>query len=213
MSFQQAYKSLKEKAVETIRERIVGGVWPGGMFLSEKMLKELLQMSSTPIRSALDRLEMMGLVKQAPNQGAFVRDLSLKEILNVYELRLAMETFAARTLTGRMGRPFFDGLDANLAGQEQAIEADDIQLYVRLDREFHGSIVRGLDNEDYVEAMDRIQDKFLMAVRTTFEKNRDRLWGSIDEHRQIRHALAGRDPLLTEGLIGRHIEYVKTIML
>lgn len=213
MSFQQAYKTLKEQAVEAIRERIVGGEWPGGMFLSERMLKELLQMSNTPIRAALDRLEMMGLVRQSPNQGAVVQEISLKKILEIYELRLVLETFAARKLTGRMDPMFFEALDDNLAHQAQAINADDLAAYVRLDREFHERIVAGLDNEEYTEAMTRIQDKFLIAVRTTFNRNRERLWGSIEEHRQIRAALAGDDPQATERLVERHIEYVKTIML
>lgn len=213
MSFRQAYKTLKEQAVETIRENIVSGAWPGGMFLSEKMLKELLGMSSTPIRSALDRLEMMGLVKQSPNQGAIVQSISLKTILEIYEIRLALETYAAKALTGKMDRMFFEALDTNLLRQERAILDEDIAGYVRLDQQFHGRIVSGLDNEEVTEAMTRIQDKFLMAVRTTFVKNKERLWGSIEEHRQIRQALAGDDPLLTEKLIRSHIEYVKTIML
>jgi len=207
------YRTLKEKAAETIRERIVSGEWPGGTFLSEKFLSELLQMSKTPIRSALDRLEMMGLVKQSPNQGVIVQEISLKKILEIYELRLSLETFAARRLTGKMDRAFFDGLDENIARQEEMIREDDVNAYVRLDREFHERIVAGLDNEEYTEAMARIQDKFLMAVRTTFVKNKERLWGSIGEHRQIREALAGNDPAATERLVAGHIEFVKTVML
>lgn len=213
MSFKQAYKTLKEQAVEAIRERIVSGAWPGGMFITEKMLKDMLGMSSTPIRSALDRLEMMGLVRQSPNQGAVVQEVSLKQILDIYELRLALETFAAKTLTGRLDRTFFAGLDDNLLQQERTIREGDVTGYVRLDREFHERIVAGLDNAEYTEAMTRIQDKFLMAVRTTFVKNRERLWGSLEEHRQIRMALAGDDAGVTEKLVERHIEYVKTVML
>lgn len=169
-------------------------------------------MSNTPIRSALDRLEMMGLVKQSPNQGAIVQEISLKTILEIYELRLALETFAAKRLTGKLDRAFFDALDENLEQQEQLVQARDIAGYVRLDREFHERIVAGLDNEQFMEAMTRIQDKFLMAVRTTFMRNETRLTGSIAEHRQIRNALAGDDPLLTEKLVEHHIEYVKAVM-
>jgi len=212
LSFQQAYKTLKEKAVETIREHIVSGDWPGGMFISEKMLKELLQMSNTPIRSALDRLEMMGLVKQSPNQGVIVQEISLKKVFEIYELRLSLETFAGRKVTGRMDQDFFDRLDDNLQQQKHAIEAEDIAGYVRLDQEFHQQIVAGLDNEEYNEALSRIQDKFLMAVRTTFVRRKTRLQTSLEEHWQIRQALAGSDPQETERLLERHIEYVKTVM-
>ncbi|QHW31330.1 GntR family transcriptional regulator [Paenibacillus rhizovicinus] len=212
MSRQEGNVTLRETAFQVIKKHIVGGDWTGGTFLSEKFLSELLGMSKTPIRSALDRLEMMGLVKLAPKQGVFVQELSLKKILEFYELRLSLETYAARKLTGRMDAAFFQRLDANLALQDEAIRQDDISRYVELDREFHAMIVGGLDNEEYMEVMSRIQDKFLLVVRMTFVKNKRRLIGSIEEHRQLRQALAGQDAALSVRLVEAHIEYVKKIM-
>ncbi|MFC4812584.1 GntR family transcriptional regulator [Paenibacillus sp. GCM10023250] len=208
----QGVVTLREQAFQTMKRQIVNGEWPGGTFLSETYLSGLLGMSKTPIRSALDRLDMMGLVKLAPKQGAFVQELSLKKILEFYELRLSLETYAARKLTGRLDAAFFRRLDDNISLQDEAIRLDDVSRYVELDREFHAMIVAGLDNEEYMEVMSRIQDKFLLAVRMTFTRNKRRLLGSIDEHRQIRQALAGRDAALAERLIEAHIEYVKKIM-
>jgi len=82
-----------------------------------------------------------------------------------------------------------------------------------LDRQFHEAIVAGMANEEYSDAVSRMQDKFLIAVRTTFYKNKDRLWSSLDEHKQIREALAGGDPALSEQLVRNHIEFVKQVML
>ncbi|MBP3966491.1 GntR family transcriptional regulator [Paenibacillus lignilyticus] len=209
----QTAVTLRDQAFEAIKNRIVTGEWQGGMFLSEKLLSELLGMSKTPIRSALDRLEMMGLVKLSPKQGVIVQEVSLKKILEIYELRLSLETYAVRRLTGKMDAAFFAGLDDNLAHQAEAIAEEDIIRYVELDRQFHALIIAGLDNEEYTEVMSRIQDKFLLVVRTTFNRNQKRLAGSIEEHWQIRHALAGTDPELTVLLTQRHIEYVKKIML
>src|SRR5690242_8654838 len=89
-------KTLKDIAYDQIKQRIVSGEWTGGTFLTEKFLSDLLQMSKTPIRSALDRLEMNGLVKLSPKQGIIVQEVSLKKVLEIYELRLSLETFAAR---------------------------------------------------------------------------------------------------------------------
>lgn len=208
----QASITLRERAFQTIKKGIVSGDWPGGMFLSESYLSELLGMSKTPIRSALDRLEMMGLVKLSPKQGVFIQELSLKKILEFYELRMSLETYAARKLTGKMDAAFFERLDENIALQDEAIRQDDIPRYVELDRAFHAVIVGGLDNEEYAEVMSRIQDKFLLVVRMTFVKNKRRLLGSIEEHRRIRDALAGQDEALSVRLIEAHIEYVNKIM-
>jgi len=205
--------TLRETAFRQIKQRIVNGEWGGGTFLSEKSLSELLQMSKTPIRSALDRLEMMGLVKLMPNQGFVVQEISLKKIMDIYELRLALESYAASTLTGRMDTAFFDKLDANLELQADAARTEDIVGYVELDRQFHEVIIAGMSNEEYAEVMSLIQDKFLIAVRTTFYKNKQRLWGSMNEHKQIRDALAGEDPAAAVQLVRAHIEFVKQIMI
>ncbi len=205
--------TLKETAYQYIRKCIVDGVWSGGTFLSEHSLCEQLGMSKTPIRSALDRLEMMGLVKLFPNQGAVVSEVSLKRILEIYELRLALETYAVRWLTGKLDHSFFVRMDNNISLQATSITNDDIPEYVRLDRQFHEMIIAGLDNEEYAAVMMRMQDQFLLAVRTTFMKNRQRLEGSIEEHRKIRAALAGNDPERSERLMIEHLEFVKRIML
>ncbi len=205
--------TMRETAFQTIKQGIVNGVWAGGTFLSEKKLSEQLQMSKTPIRSALDRLEAVGLIKLVPNQGFVVQEISMKKIMEIYELRLSLETFAANHLTGKMGPEFFERLDAILAEQAAATEQEDIVRYVDLDRQFHESIILGMDNEEYAEAMARIQDKFIMAVRTTFYRNKARLWGSLDEHRQIRSALAESDPAKTVNLVAHHIQFVEQIML
>ncbi|WJH35372.1 GntR family transcriptional regulator [Paenibacillus sp. CC-CFT747] len=205
--------TLREKAFETIKRKIVSGEWEGGTFLSEKALSELLGVSKTPIRSAMDRLEMLGLVKLIPNQGVIVQEMSLKKIMEIYELRLSLETFAAKQLTGKMDAPFFHKLDENLSLQQKCVEQVDIVGFVQLDREFHETIISGLDNEEYTEVMSRLQDKFLMAVRATFYKNHSRLRGSMDEHKRIRKALEEDDPAATETLVSNHIQFVKKIML
>lgn len=205
--------TLRDQAFQRIKQGIVNGEWEGGTFLSEKMLCVKLQMSKTPIRSALDRLEVMGLVKFVPNQGFIIQEVSLKKIMDIYELRLSLETYAAQSLTGKMGGAFFEQLDANLALQAVAATDEDIVSYVELDRQFHEMIIAGMGNEEYAEAMSRIQDKFLMAVRTTFYRSKERLWGSLEEHKQIRLALAGDDPMKTVDLMKSHIKFVERVML
>src|SRR5665647_1860852 len=93
--------TLKETAFQFIKSNIVNGTWGGGTFLSENLLCKQLNMSKTPIRSALDRLEMNGLVKLFPKQGAVVSEVSLQKILQIYELRIALESYAVKRLTGK----------------------------------------------------------------------------------------------------------------
>src|SRR5690606_20887838 len=124
-----------------------------------------------------------------------------------------LETYAVKQLTGKMDSAFYQKLDDNLALQEAAVQQKEIVQFVQLDRHFHETIISGLDNEEYTEVMSRLHDKFLLAVQTTFFKNSNRLWGSLEEHKKIRDALAGQDCEVAERLMINHIQFVKKIML
>jgi len=206
-------KPLRQIAYEYIKEKIVSGEWPGGRFISERELQAELGMSKTPIRSALDRLESTGLVVLHPNQGAEIAELAPRTIFEIYELRKALETYAAREIAGKMDARFFRGMDDILERQKRAVDRTDIAEYVRQDRAFHAQIVAGLGNREYLEANERIQDRFILAVRATFYKNEGRLYSSFAEHVQIRRALEGDDPEHAVRLLAKHIDHVAQVLL
>src|SRR5262245_53005652 len=94
---------LKEQAYAEIKRQILGGELPPGTFLAERQVAARLGMSKTPVRSALERLESEGFVSISPQQGAIIRDLSVPEIADLYEIRMAIESFVARSLAGKLG--------------------------------------------------------------------------------------------------------------
>ena len=84
---------LKEQAYAALKERILTGAFPSGELLSERQLvAELGGMSKTPIRAALERLEADGLVRISPQQGILVREISIREIVEIFDLRLIHDT-------------------------------------------------------------------------------------------------------------------------
>ena len=93
---------LKERAYDEIKRLILTGDLTPGTFLAERQLAARLGMSKTPVRSALERLESEGFISISPQQGAIIRDLSLDEIADQYEIRTALETFVVRTVAGRL---------------------------------------------------------------------------------------------------------------
>lgn len=206
-------RTMKEIAFERIRERIVSGEWEGGTFLTERMLCELLGMSKTPIRSALDRLEMMGLVKLSPNQGIVVQEISLKKILEVLELRLPLETFAVRMLTGRLSGSIRAELERNLQEQERCAAEADLLRFVSLDKQFHELIVSGLDNGELNEVISRLQDKMSMVILAVLRRDPARLWPAVREHRAMLETLLGNDPDEAERLVVGHLDYARSIMI
>jgi DNA-binding GntR family transcriptional regulator len=92
---------LKDIAYDQIKERILDESFEPGRFLSERELIEILQMSKTPIKSALIRLESEGFVTVSSKQEIIVNDLTLNRIVDIYELRTVLETFNIQATLGR----------------------------------------------------------------------------------------------------------------
>src|SRR5262245_30816027 len=123
---------LKARAYSEIKQRIVDGVFAPGTFLSERQLAAQLDMSKTPVRAALERREQDGLVTVSPQQGIIVRDLSVHEIADLYELRAALETYTARALAGRLTPEQTRQVRANLREQAEVYGRGDTKGAVAL---------------------------------------------------------------------------------
>jgi DNA-binding GntR family transcriptional regulator len=90
------HRTLAERAFATLHEAIVTGVLPPGERLPIEELAESLEMSPMPIREALRLLDSVGLVENIPHRGAWVTELSIDDLREVYEARLALEPLAVR---------------------------------------------------------------------------------------------------------------------
>jgi DNA-binding GntR family transcriptional regulator len=92
----RGHRTLAEKAYETLHAAIISGVLRPGARLPIEELAEHLQMSPMPIREAVRHLDAVGLVDNVPHRGARVTELSVTDLAEVYEVRLALETLAMR---------------------------------------------------------------------------------------------------------------------
>jgi DNA-binding GntR family transcriptional regulator len=92
----RGHRTLAEKAFETLHTAIITGQLRPGTRLPIEELAEVLQMSPMPIREAVRRLDAAGLVENIPHRGARVTELSINDLAEVYEARLALEVLAIR---------------------------------------------------------------------------------------------------------------------
>ena len=95
------YKPLRELVFESLREAIIQGKLGPGERLMEIQLAEEMGVSRTPVREAIRKLELEGLVVMIPRKGAYVAGLSLKDIADVFEIRRALEGLAAELASER----------------------------------------------------------------------------------------------------------------
>ena len=186
---------LKEQAYEAIKAQIVSGELPPGAFLSERGLAARLGMSKTPVRTALERLEMERYVTISPQQGIIVRGLSVTEINDHFDLRIALETYVVGRLAGRLTADQFEVLANNVRANAAAAEAGDRARCMALDMAFHLLLCETLGNQEIFRVMEPQRAKFMSAILPLIGRPPD-LSQTLAEHAGIVEAMRrgdGRD--------------------
>jgi DNA-binding GntR family transcriptional regulator len=204
---------LKEVAYAQLKQRILGGEFTPGSCLSERQVALDLSMSKTPIRAAVERLQQEGFVTISPQQGIVVRDLSVHEIADQYEVRLALETFVVRTLAGRLSPPQAERLRANLDAQRDNCAGLDIARSVELDTEFHMLFCEFLGNQEILRVMKHLRERIHRVITRVNHQNVGRIASSYQEHHAIVDAVLSGDAPGAARRMEEHLDYGKRVLL
>jgi DNA-binding GntR family transcriptional regulator len=204
---------LKDQAYERIKQRLLNNEYPPGSFLSERQLAENLGMSKTPVKGALERLESEGFITVSPQQGIVVRELSVHDIADQYEIRAVLESYALRTLAGRLTPEQVAGIRANLEAQERLLGSGDVAEGVKLDAAFHLQFVEFLGNGEMLRVIVQLREKMQRVVTQVFRLRPTRFDTSYDEHTAIAAAVIDGDGSRAAELLVRHLELGKQLIL
>lgn len=197
---------LKEQAYEQLKAMLLDGTYPPGTFLSERKLAQQLGMSKTPVRAALERVEQEGFITVSPQQGIVVRELSLREIREHYEIRLALESYIVARLAGNLNGAQLGQLEENLAGQKRCIEENDTQGHVAYDRDFHILLAHFLDNQEIVRVMEHQRDKAYRITTQISVNYPPRMQASYEEHLAIFTAIRDGDGETAVAALQHHLD-------
>lgn len=184
---------LKEKAYDELRALLLSGEFPVGSLISERQLVARFQISKTPIRVALERLERDGFVEILPQRGVRVRGLSDKEIVDHFDLRGALETWVVQAIAAAAEEPDWGEVDAVLDEQRAAVEAGDLDRYATADADFHDRLAVLAGNEEIVRIIRLQRERLFRIILRVLAADPSRPAASLEEHRAIVAALAGRD--------------------
>ncbi|HEU5118608.1 MAG TPA: GntR family transcriptional regulator [Isosphaeraceae bacterium] len=188
-----APSSLKQRAYEEIKQRILSGrLAPGGL-LSERQLAAELKMSKTPVHAALERLEVDGLVTVAAQQGVVVREATPGDVTDFFEFRQAMEPFVVGRIAGRLSADQKTSLDRNLSANRQAVLAADMEANVQFDAEFHLLLCEFLGNREILRVMRQVQEKVHRVIYQISTRSPSRMDVSLAEHEAIAQAILSGD--------------------
>ena len=204
---------LKDQAYEAIRHHIITCRFAPGEKLNEAQVAEALGLSRMPVRHALARLRLEGLVTIRPRKGIEVRPIDPAELLQIIEARTVNECHVARLAAGHFGAQDAAAMRAVLSDTEKALKRRDTEAMMLLDKTFHDIIARASGNTVFSDILGNLHDR---AVRFWFisldEQGHQR--SVLREHRAIFEALAAHDPDAAEEAMARHIEaFRRNVML
>lgn len=187
-------KPLKDLVYLELKHKILTGEIVSQTRLMEIDLSEKMNVSRTPIREAIKRLADDGLVKVEPRRGAYVANISIKDMLDVFEVREDMEGFVAKLAAQRITDDERQKLRAIAREYEQAIEkADDKEVIIDLDEKFHNFIVMCSGNETLSELVKYVQELSL-RFRYLYYDDFSLYESTAEQHNRIMEAInAGRD--------------------
>lgn len=203
-----AKSSLADDAATQIRQEIVTGGFAPGQRLQETALAEALGVSRGPVREALKLLKAEGLVYEEPNRGTFVASLSPTDVGEIFEVRLAVETRAAKLLTRRQRESDLSGLEARAERIIAAAASGDDHLIAQTDVDFHEAICQLSD-------VARLHQIFLQhvglwrALLLVDEHLYPVVADTSDEHYGIVQAIRSGDESVVTRTLESHLERSK----
>jgi DNA-binding GntR family transcriptional regulator len=199
---------LAERAYATMRDLIVTLGLPPGTALREDELMRSLTLGRTPLREAVKRLALEGLVEVRPRSGTYVTDVEATDIVHIAEVRAELEPAAARLAARRMDdrlRAVAAQLDAELA----AIEATGIDAYMSLDERVHHFVWEAAGNPYLVDALERLWALSLRIWHLVLERV-PALPAAVHEQRALLQALVAGDAALAEARMLVHVQAFET---
>ncbi|HEY9356957.1 MAG TPA: GntR family transcriptional regulator [Arthrobacter sp.] len=198
-------KSLREQALAALRTAITSGELEPGRHLVETELSDMLRISRGTLREALRQLEQEGLLSAGPRGRLSVRHLDEKEIRDIYAVRAAIESLAARTLCELPDRQTVISKLRAAIDAMKAAEKDSLQLRVESDLEFHRTLCRLTGNETLLHTWESLEGSIRMSIMFAgLEKGVRNM--SVDRHHDIVAAIETGDASLARKTIREHMD-------
>ncbi|WP_066062203.1 GntR family transcriptional regulator [Neobacillus soli] len=197
--------SLRERVYIHIKDLILEGEFKTGDRLVERELAERLNISRTPIREALFRLESQGFVKTVPRKGVIVADISEKEIIEVFTILSSLEVLAAKLAVQKLDDETKGKFIEYSSKVADCLESGEYTDYSNLHGELNHLLYSSAKNAKLYEILSGLSD-YIRAFAKTGYKNPGRPEKSMEEHLRIMEAICNQEIEMAEYLTKIHIE-------
>ena len=198
-------RALHREVAAKIREMIRKGVLVRGQRIVEADVCEQIGVSRTPLREALRMLESEGLVELFPHKGVFIRQPSMDEIQEMFEVMGVLEGTCARLTAEKMTTAGWQKIERLHRKLETHYAEGDREKYISANNVFHALVQELAGNRVLDEAVAKLREKVALYRHQQIYEDR-RFDESIREHREILEAFRRRDPDAAEKRMKRHLD-------
>lgn len=199
------YLPLRDVVFNTLRQAILRGELKPGERLMEIQLANKLGVSRTPVREAIRKLELEGLVLMIPRKGAEVADISEKSLKDVLEVREALEELAARLACDKITKEGINRLKEAAQDFRSALKSNDITQMAEADVRFHDVICNATENQKLGQLLNNLREQ-MYRYRIEYLKDQQVYEKLLSEHEEIiRHIEKGEKDEAAR-VVSRHIE-------
>ncbi|MBV7329949.1 GntR family transcriptional regulator [Chloroflexi bacterium TSY] len=197
-------ESLGDLAYQRIKEKIVSLDLPPASLIDEAMISDEIGIGLTPIRQALRRLASERLVVILPRRGTLVADLNLSDLHKIFEMRIELETLAARLAAQRANQEQVDALWViTKQGLVFAGTGDNRQL-IEIDRQIHLTIAQSAQNEFLEETIEWLYNHVQRLWNLSIDRV-DGLEQAMSEHQRMIGAIQNKDGERAAQLMREHV--------
>ena len=201
------YLPLRDVVFNTLRDAILTGKLVPGERLMENQLADKLGVSRTPVREALRMLELENLVELVPRKGAQVLDMSEKDIVNILEVRSALEGLATSVACKKMSKEDLQQLKNLEVDFEKAVAENDVEHFVDIDEDFHDLIFAATENDKLINIFRNLRIQLYRYRMAQAKNNETSMSTIVAHHRSIIRAIENHDSEEGASIAQGHIKY------
>jgi DNA-binding GntR family transcriptional regulator len=200
--------SLTERVYQELRRSIITGGIPGGTRLVESNLAAKMQVSRTPVREALHKLALEGLLYSIPRAGYIVEEMSEYDVEDLFDVRIKIEQMAARMALDKITPNEIEQLVQNLEKADRVLQDAKMRQMAELDTAFHGIIYKAARSKTLYRICQTLSDhtlKYRIALIDQSEMGRK----TRDGHYEIYEAILSGDSDRVDQAVQSHLELAK----
>lgn len=205
-------KPLNEIVFEGLRNAIIKGIIPVGERINESTYAEKMNISRTPVREALRRIQEEGLVEYVPHYGVVVKKITIDDAKEIYQIRKALDILATQNAMKIMTEEQFDEMEALLKKTDEANGKGDYREVIELSRQFN-DMIYSFCRMPRLDVIVKKLRQYLMRFRDISLTESDRRRKALDEHWLLYKNMRDKNYEQVAILTAEHLDYSEKFIL